>query len=71
VGLVDPVVLYPFLRALDTECSGCRQGDGGGGGGGLPAACRNLCCVLLTAVFAVFLPEVQTVFSLVGGLFGR
>lgn len=67
MGLLDPVVLYPFLRALDTECSGCRQG----GGGGLPAACRNLCCVLLTAVFAVFMPEVQTVFALVGGLFGR
>jgi amino acid permease len=140
IALAYPVVLFPLLRALDTESERCCEAsDGGGGGGGgdsgnsdsrssggefLPLldgsstsalrpplttssidalsaahddddssttafhategirragpstsrrqlhALRNLMCILSTAACAVFVPKVQDVFSVVGGLFG-
>ena len=64
VVLAYPVVLFPALRALDSE---------------LPLICtthgsvsvsrmRNLTIILLTATLAIFLPDVEAVFGFVGGV---
>lgn len=69
VVLAYPVVLFPALRALDTEFPQSCGGAGKTGGSKLfVEGSRNLTFVLLTATLAVFLPNVQVVFGFVGGV---
>lgn len=64
VVLVYPVVLFPLLRALDSELPKKCTSKGSMVGTGV----RNLTVVLLTATLAIFLPNVQVVFGFVGGV---
>jgi hypothetical protein len=64
VVLVYPVVLFPLLRALDSELPKTCTSKGSMLGTGA----RNLLVVLLTATLAIFLPDVQVVFGFVGGV---
>eukprot|EP00038_Savillea_parva_P008604 m.178025 g.178025 ORF g.178025 m.178025 type:complete len:473 (+) comp14463_c0_seq1:303-1721(+) len=64
VVLVYPVVLFPLLRALDSELPKTCTSEGSMVGTGI----RNLFIVLMTATLAIFLPDVQVVFNFVGGV---
>jgi len=64
VVFVYPVVLFPLLRALDSELPERWTSSGS-----LTATgARNLMVILLTATLAIFLPDVEVVFGFVGGV---